>query len=176
MKGNEISRTAGPAGAPLQSQTNPPRRILVVEDDALLRQVNTQMLVRSGYEVDAAADGAEAWLALNTDSYDLLITDNDLPKVSGVELLQKLHAVRMALPVILATGTLPADEFTRHPWLQPAATLLKPYTTEEMLRTVAKALREADSTADGSQPFMIRDTPCAIAGGTIESKVPVTIR
>ncbi len=52
-----------------------------------------------------------------------------MPKVTGVELLQKLHDARLALPVIMATGTIPEAEFARYPWLRPNATLLKPYTT-----------------------------------------------
>ena len=136
-----------PAATPLQFQTNPPDRILVVEDDDFFRQLNARVLLRSGYEVDTAEDGAAAWQSLSADRYDLLITDNNMPKVSGVELLKQLRSARMALPVIMATGTLPEEEFTRFPWLRPAATLLKPYTGEEMLRTVKKVLREAYATA-----------------------------
>jgi len=150
MKGTETSHAGEPASIPLQSHTNPPDRILVVEDDLFFRRLSTEVLLRAGYEVEAAIDGAAAWQALNTDSYDLLITDNSMPKVSGVELLKKLRGARMALPVIMATGTLPEEEFTRYPWLQPAATLLKPYTAEEMLRMVKKVLRETDSIAGGS--------------------------
>ena len=113
--------------------------------------------MRSGYEVEAAADGAAAWQALNANTYDLLITDNSMPKMSGVELLRKLRGARMALPVIMATGSLPKKEFARYPWLQPAATLIKPYTGTEMLRTVKKVLREAESTADGSREFEDQD-------------------
>ena len=80
MKDNRTSHAGEPASAPLQSQTNPPDHILVVEDDIFLRRLNTEVLLGSGYEVDAAADGAAAWQALNTDSYDLLITDNNMPK------------------------------------------------------------------------------------------------
>ena len=138
-----------PAATPLQFQTNPPDRILVVEDDDFFRQLNARVLLRSGYEVDTAEDGAAAWHSLTGDRYDLLITDNTMPKVSGVELLKQLRSARMALPVIMATGTLPEEEFTRFPWLRPAATLLKPYTGEEMLRTVKKVLREAYATAAG---------------------------
>ena len=158
MKGTETSHTGEPRSTALQFQTNPPDHILVVEDDIFFRRLNTQLLERSGYEVDGAADGAAAWKELNTDSYDLLITDNSMPKVSGVELLKKKRAARMVLPVIKATGALPTKEFTRYPWLQPAATLLKPYTGEEMLRVVKKVLREAESSADGSQWFMYRNT------------------
>ena len=107
MIGNGISHAEEQASTPLQSQTNPPDHILVVEDDIFFRRLNTQVLLGSGYEVDAAADGAAAWQALNTDGYDLLITDNSMPKLSGVELLKKLRGARMALPVIMATGTLP---------------------------------------------------------------------
>jgi DNA-binding response OmpR family regulator len=122
----------------------------VVEDDISLRRLNTQMLSRSGYEVDGAADGAIAWQALSTDSYDLLVTAYDTPKLTGVELVRKVRAARMALPVVMATGTLPKEEFTRQPWLQPAAMLPKPYTAEEMLRTVKKVLHEAHSNPDRS--------------------------
>lgn len=152
MKGNGISQAEGErANAPVKARTSPPRRILVVEDDISLRRLNTQMLSRSGYEVDGAADGAIAWQALNTDCYDLLVTAHDIPKLTGLELLRKLRAARMALPVVVATETSPSEEFIRQPWLQPASMLPKPYTAEEMLRTVKRALHEADSNPDGSR-------------------------
>ena len=149
MKGNGILRAAERANAPVKAHASPPRRILVVEDDISLRRLNTQVLSRSGYEVDGAADGAIAWQALSTDCYDLLVTAHDIPKLTGVELVRKVRAARMALPVVMATGTLPKEEFIRQPWLQPAAMLPKPYTAEEMLRTVKKVLHEADSFPDG---------------------------
>jgi DNA-binding response OmpR family regulator len=148
MKDNQTLPVCESASTPLQSQTNPPHHILVVEDDVCTCQLNTEVLIHSGYAVDAAADGAAAWEALNADSYDLLITDNRMPKVSGVELLKKLRAAHMALPVIMASEALPAWELVRGPLLQPAATLLKPYATTELLRTVKKVLRESDSPTD----------------------------
>jgi DNA-binding response OmpR family regulator len=151
MKANEILPACDPAVrdcAPLQSQTNPPHQILVVEDDISIRRLLTEVLSRCGYAVDAAEDGAAAWEALNADSYDLMITDNSMPKVTGVELLKMLRAARMELPVIMATGILPTQEFARYPWLQPAATLVKPYSIEALLGAVKKVLREANSTAD----------------------------
>jgi DNA-binding response OmpR family regulator len=59
----------------------------------------------------------------------------------------------MVLPVIMATGELPTEEFTRYPWLQPAATLLKPYTTAELLGTVKKVLRATDSAPGQFEPL-----------------------
>jgi len=123
-----------------------------VEDDGIIRHLNAEVLIHSGYHVDAAEDGAVAWDALQLNRYDLMVTDNDMPKVSGVELLKKLHAVRMALPVIMATGTLPEEEFSRQPWLQPAALLLKPYSFDELLGTVRDVLRVTDSARGPAAP------------------------
>jgi DNA-binding response OmpR family regulator len=124
----------------------------VVDDDGEIRRLNAQVLKKSGYHVEAAEDGAVAWEALNTDNYDLMITDHNMPKVSGVELLKKLRAARMALPVIMATGSLPEEEFARYPWLQPAATLLKPYTTDELLGTVREVLSATNGALDEILP------------------------
>ena len=135
---DKTSRAAEPAG------TNPTRRILVVDDDISIRELSTEVLIHFGYGVDTAADGAAAWQALNSDNYDLLITDHNMPELTGVELLKKLRAARMDLPVIVATGVLPKDELTQYPWLQPVVTLLKPFTIAELLGTVKEILRATD--------------------------------
>jgi DNA-binding response OmpR family regulator len=127
----------------------------VVDDEPYLCQFCTQVLTHSGYQVDAAEDGAAAWDTLQVNSYELLITDNNMPKVSGVELLKKLRAACMALPVILMSGAMPTEELNRHPWLQPAATLLKPFTGNELLGTVKKVLREVDSAREEMEPLPI---------------------
>jgi DNA-binding response OmpR family regulator len=120
----------------------------MVDDDKSIRHFCVQALFASGYQVNAAEDGAAAWDALQINSYNLLITDHSMPKVTGVELLQKLYDARKALPVIMATGTLPEAEFTRCPWLLPDATLLKPYTTAELLETVSEVLRVTNGTRE----------------------------
>ncbi len=150
MTENQILESSETSETPLCNQSNPPHRILVVDDDAAIRRLNAKMLLNCGYAVDVAADGAAGWQALQLDNYDLLITDNNMPNVTGIELLKQLHAARLDLPVIMATGKLPQAEFDRQPWLQPAATLVKPYTMEEMCRAVKKVLREADSPATGN--------------------------
>jgi len=95
-----------------------------------------------------------------------VITDNNMPRLTGIELLKKLCAARMALPVIMATGTLPKEEFTRYPWLQPAATLLKPYTVEELLGTVKEVLR---ATVSACSPREI-----LLAAGSSGSAPPIS--
>ena len=54
------------------------------EDNRVIRRLITKVLVDTGYEVDAAEDGEAAWDALQLNSYNLLITENKMPKVSGV--------------------------------------------------------------------------------------------
>jgi DNA-binding response OmpR family regulator len=81
----------------------------VADDDSDICQLSVRVLVRSGYHVDAAEDGAAAWEALQLKAFNLLITDHDMPRLTGVELVKKLRSARMALPVILVTGRLPVE-------------------------------------------------------------------
>ena len=141
MPNSQTGARAGTwATAQLQRESALPYRILVVDDEPLIRRLNCEVLIYSGYQVDAANDGAAAWDALKVNNYDLLLTDNEMPQVTGVDLLRKVHATRMAMPVVMATGTLPAREFELYPWLQPAAMLMKPYGFDELLETVKKVL------------------------------------
>jgi DNA-binding response OmpR family regulator len=128
---------------PARSPPIPSPRILVVEDDGDIRRLNAQVLFRSGYQVDAAEDGAAGWEALHANNFDLLITDHDMPKLTGLELVKMVRTARMTLPVILASGSLHEEELSRHPWLQLAATLLKPFYPDQLLVTVKEVLRAA---------------------------------
>jgi DNA-binding response OmpR family regulator len=143
-----------------------PRRILLVDDDIHQLELNTVALVRFGYDVDMAEDGAAAWNALHDDkvSYDLLITDNTMPRVTGLELIKKLRAEEMNLPIVMASGTVPAEELKRHPWLRVAATLPKPFTVAELLYTVNKVLGATKRAAGSSRLF--RDY------ATLDVKIP----
>jgi DNA-binding NtrC family response regulator len=138
--------------APSSSANPIPRqRILVVEDDVLIRRLNSKMLMFSGYDVDTAENGEAAWNELQLHHYDLLVTDNDMPKLSGVGLIKKVHAAGLALPVIMATGKYPLNEYARRPWLQPAVTLLKPYTFNQLVGAVQMVLLAiAGAGAEGS--------------------------
>jgi len=140
MKEYEISPAGAAVGALLQAQPDSVQRILVVEDGDDIRQLNAEVLIDAGYQVKVAEDGASAWAALQLNSYDLLITDQFLPKVSGVELLKKLHTARLTLPVIMATGILPTWEFALHPCLQCVTMLRKPYTFGKLLGMVKNIL------------------------------------
>ena len=140
-------RTARPSVPPAPGSL---RRILVVDDDQEIRHLTTFVLLRSGYQVDEAEDGAAAWEALQAGHYDLLITDHSMPKVTGVELVRQLRGARMGLPVILATGTLPTAEINRDGELRLAATLSKPFGPDQLLETVRKVLDAPGPLPHGS--------------------------
>jgi len=147
MKEKIISLHGAPDRTTSRRRMNSRQRILVVEDDDYIRRLNFEALIRAGYNVDAAVDGAAGWEALQLNGYHLLITDSKMPRVSGIDLVKKLHSARMALPVIMATGKCPQEELNRHPWLQIDATLLKPYTTAQLLAAVGNVLRVTDGFA-----------------------------
>jgi DNA-binding response OmpR family regulator len=134
----QIGKPLNPA---LQPKSNPSHRILLVDDEPDIRRFATQALVGSGFRVDAAEDGAVAWETLQLNNYDLLITDNNMPKLTGIELVKKLRSARMALPVIMVTGKLPVAALVKTPSLQLAALLPKPFSFEELLGTVREVLR-----------------------------------
>ncbi len=146
------------SGASFQCHRIPPHRILVVDDDPHICHFSVRLLVRQGYEVNVAADGAAGWDALQAASYDLLITDNDMPNMSGIELIKQVRATRMTLPVIMATGTLPQAEFIQNHSRQPAVVLLKPYAITEFLEAVKEVLRVTAAARELAVPSLAWQT------------------
>ena len=123
------------------AQKNPPSRILVVDDDPDTRQLSVDILVSANFEVDSAVDGADGWEALRAKHFDLVVTDNKMPRMTGIELIKKLRYTRLPLPVIMATNQLPTQEFEQKPWLLPDATLQRPFSNDDLLETVKKVMR-----------------------------------
>ena len=153
MKNSELLQAGELAGASVQCPVNPPQRILVVDDDSDLRLLYAEVLARPGYYVDAAEDGAAGWEAIQANNYNLLITENNLPKLTGVELVRKLRSARLAVPVVMAAVRLPTLELVQNPPLQLAALLPKPFYISELLQTVRAVLRATDSSREQIAPL-----------------------
>jgi two-component system sensor histidine kinase and response regulator WspE len=81
------------------------RRVLVVDDSITVREVERQLLLRRGYAVDVAVDGKEGYNALRTGHYDLLITDVDMPRMTGIELVRAVRKEPklVELPIIIVS-------------------------------------------------------------------------
>ena len=146
------NRGAKAATAPTSGATQQPHRILVVDDDTDIRQIGAEVLVRHGYQVDAAEDSTTGWKALQTHTYDLLITDLDMPRLSGLKLVKKLRDARLALPVILTSGIMTPRELNRNPWFHLSGALLKPFSPDQLLKVVQAVLRAPDGAREQIAP------------------------
>lgn len=78
--------------------------LLVVDDDPLVRMSTAAMLEDLGHSVMEASSGDEALQALRTTTFDLLITDHVMPRMTGAELALKALAIQPAIPILVATG------------------------------------------------------------------------
>jgi DNA-binding response OmpR family regulator len=130
---NDTSRASNPLLCPPGRSP----RILVADDEYCIRFLLTELLGASGYHVEAVEDGGAAWEALRSKSYDLLITDQCMPHITGLELAQNVRAARMDLPIVMVAGERPACD----PLLGLAAVLLKPFDLGELMDTVRSVLR-----------------------------------
>lgn len=88
-----------------QARAGGAKRVLVVDDSLTVREVERQLLKAQGYEVDVAVDGRDGWTALSSGHYDLLVTDVDMPRLNGIELIRAVREDdRLAeLPVIVVS-------------------------------------------------------------------------
>lgn len=114
--------------------------ILIADDHTLIRELVAEALKDSGYNVDCVADGEEAWDALCKEDYDLLITDNEMPRLTGLDLLHRIRTSPFELPAILMSGNLPtkADGFEKD--LARGGTLAKPFSLDQILEMVHAVL------------------------------------
>lgn len=82
-----------------------PSRVLVVDDSITVREVERKILENYGYKVDVAINGIDAWNAIRTNHYDLIITDVDMPRMNGIELVTQIrnHPNFNSLPVIIVS-------------------------------------------------------------------------
>ena len=122
----------------------------MVDRDPYIRHLSADVLIRHGFEVNAAEDGVAGWEELQANNYHLLITEHKLPKLTGVKLVLKLRAARMALPVVLVAEKLPPPALTRDPSLRLTALLLKPLAYDRLLATVQAALRASNLAREQS--------------------------
>jgi len=83
---------------------NDKRKILLVDDEAGLRDLVKKYLMNAGFEVTEAADGLEADKRLDQDSFDLVILDVRMPKMDGISLCKKIRSENHSLPILFLTA------------------------------------------------------------------------
>ncbi|MCX7781888.1 MAG: response regulator transcription factor [Negativicutes bacterium] len=138
-------------------------RILVVEDDGILREAVVTLLKEEGYQVDEAATGDEGLFMAEQGIHDLLVLDIMLPEVSGLEIVKTLRASGADVPILLLTARDTVDD--RVIGLETGADdyLVKPFAIRELLARVKALIRRRGSVGfEGELSF---------AGISLRSKV-----
>jgi len=117
----------------------PPVRalVLVVDDEPLIRDILAEWLVEEGYRVHCAADGQEALDLVDVEIPDVIVTDIKMPRVHGLELVERLRTAGHAIPVVvISTWTPPSS-------LLGIRCVLKPFDLNHITAAVAQCLASA---------------------------------
>jgi CheY-like chemotaxis protein len=116
------------------------RRVLLVDDGAILRRTFARALTGRGYAVTEAGSHAEAIAALGWSDtlFDLLVLDINLPDATGWDVLRDLRAAGRDLPVIVMTGVMPRTERLRE--FRPDGVLQKPFPIDALYRLAERCL------------------------------------
>ena len=127
-------------------------RVLVVDDEAAIRKVVRDALARSGHDVETAVDGEEAASFMESASFDLVITDLNMPRLDGLELVRR---IRRTSPVPILVLTVRQEEREKVRLLDAGADdyVTKPFGVAELLARSRALLRRSDARA-GAAPLI----------------------
>jgi DNA-binding NtrC family response regulator len=141
-------------------------KILLVEDDVVLAGSLRRVLVRNGYHVDILTRGDEGLERAQGEHFDVVLTDFKLPALDGLELVERLHALRPLLPVIVITAHGTTESAIEATKLGAYDYVLKPFEVEELLNLVNKAAatsRLASEPVEIGKPVSARDAIIGIS-------------
>lgn len=140
------TRSAAPASdmltRPEHGSINSRPRILVVDDEASIRDLLAKTLALAEYDVDVAPDGRTALERMRVQSYDLLISDLKMPGIDGLSVIREAKRYKADLPVIIITGYSIESAAIEAVNLGVSGYLTKPFRVPQVLAAAAKALGE----------------------------------
>ncbi len=119
-----------------------PARILVVDDEARLRQSLTLLLENEGYIVDSAADGRQAIEKLTLSEFDLAVLDLAMPEVNGLAVLNYAKEKELSTAILICSGTDDIDVATKSVANGALGYVLKPYLPGELMKQVRQVLKK----------------------------------
>jgi excisionase family DNA binding protein len=117
-------------------------RVLVVDDEASIRELLSKTLALAEYDVDTAPDGRAAIERLRLGSYDLLIADLKMPGLDGLSLIREAKRLKSDIPVIIITGFSTESSAIEAVNIGVAGYLTKPFRVPQVLAAAARALGE----------------------------------
>jgi excisionase family DNA binding protein len=140
-RGGGATRVSPQAPArPVPGTTRP--RVLVVDDEASIRDLLSKTLALAEYDVDLAPDGRTALERLRIIPYDLLITDLKMPGIDGLAVIREARRLKADIPVIIITGFSTESSAIEAVNLGVSGYLTKPFRVPRVLAAAAKALGE----------------------------------
>ena len=119
--------------------------ILVVDDDISIRKIVRDRLKMEGYTVTTAEDGKTGWEKFLENTYQLIITDINMPELNGIELLNKIHAAKIKVPAVVMSGGLSEAMETLVKETRANAFLRKPFSGKELVDVVNSNLNREDN-------------------------------
>jgi len=123
---------------------SPEKKILVVDDDRGIREMVAETVTWAGFKADTAQDGEEGWVAICLTTYDLIITDHEMPKLTGLALIKRLRHVSPEPPCILISGNLPTHDPDLDGIIDRSAFLEKPFSASALIEKVYGLLLYGD--------------------------------
>jgi len=120
-------------------------RILVVDDSALARRMIRQILESAGYEVEEAADGAQALERYFLNRHDLVFLDNVMDRMYGLEVLIKFRELNPDVRVVMATADVQTSTKDEAKAAGASAYITKPFNREKVLQLVSSILTEGSA-------------------------------
>lgn len=123
------------------------KKILVIDDEAIVRVSCERVLKPAGYEVVMTPKGSEALALLKQDKYDLVLTDLKMPDMDGLDVLKNIKSSWPDMIVIIITGYGTISTAVQAIKLGAFEYIEKPFTPEDILNAVTRALKEKTKDA-----------------------------
>jgi len=123
-------------------------KILVIEDEAKVASFIKKGLQQSGYEIDIAVNGEEGYEKIRSGSFDLILLDLMLPKMSGFDLIPLIRECKPAIPIIAVTAKAAVEDRVQGLNLGCDDYLVKPFSFVELLARIQVQLRRGDPSAN----------------------------
>src|SRR2546423_1832054 len=145
-------------------------RILVIDDEDVIRMLVMEILESAGHEV-TGADSAERALGLLEESdFDLVVSDVVMPGLSGLELLEAVRTRRASLPVVLVTGAGTYDTLSQALTRGAAGLVTKPFAHADLQSAVADALERATRSREELRERLLAPTLASALANAIEAR------
>jgi putative two-component system response regulator len=145
-------------------------RILAIDDEHVIRTLVVEILESVGHEVVGAESAEHALELLETDEFDLVVSDVVMPGLSGLELLEAARRRQASLPVLLVTGAGTYETLSQALTRGAAGLVTKPFAHAELQLAVAEALERASRTREELRERLLAPTLASALANAIEAR------